>query len=178
MRRSICLALTSVAALALLATPRLAHAEDTAAPSSMYAGILLGPGVPIEPSGDTLFWFGAEFGIKSINIPILLNPQSGLFKIRTTPKFMYDISVIPKLTISPFGGLDFMAGFGDLTLIQVGLTVGARATFMVTPKIGVFAEPATFDLPLFQYASFNGQSESKFDFRIAYRAMLGVNYRF
>ncbi|MCK5799887.1 MAG: hypothetical protein KAI47_22005 [Deltaproteobacteria bacterium] len=172
--------IASLTLMAWITSPHLAHAQEAAlSPSSgMYVGALIGPSVPIEPSGSALFWFGAEFGISNFNIPVILNPQSGLFKIRATPKYMYDFMVMPKLAVSPFGGLDFTAGFGDITLIQLGLTLGARATYMITPKLGIFAEPATFDLPLFQHLSGGGMSDSKFNFRIAYRAMLGANYRF
>jgi hypothetical protein len=167
----------AIFALTLLALPR-AEAQPTPAPSKLSLGVQIGPSVPIEPSGDTLFWFGAELRYSAFSLPVLINPQSGLFKVRATPRFVYDIELMPKLAISPFGGLDANFGFGDVTVIAVGLTVGARASYQLTPSFSVFAEPLTFDLPLFVYAAAGGNSDSEFKFRIGYRAMFGAAYHF
>ena len=190
------------ASLALLATPALAQpvedpagappaAAPAAAPatapaaggptSGTYVGVMVGPAIPIRPSGgDATFWFGAEFGFGHWNIPVIFNPRSGLFSIETTPRFMWDFELMPNLYATPFGGLEFGIGFGDGgTLLQIGFVIGGRLTYNLTPQLALYAEPLVLDYPLFT-AVFPkvGDSQTDFDFNIAYRAMFGATYRF
>lgn len=147
----------------------------------MSAAALGGPSISLRPSGgDALGWFGGEFVYGKMSSTMLINPLSGAFTIRFLGKYVYDYWMLPQLALSLSGGLDMGLTFTDPhNIFSLGLTVGGRLTYMITPKFGLFVEPANFDFPFFVYISSDQLGASDyFGFRVAYRALGGVTFRF
>jgi hypothetical protein len=147
----------------------------------MSVAALGGPSVSLRPSGgDALGWFGAELIYGKMSSTMLINPSSGAFTIRFLGKYVYDYWMLPQLALSLSGGLDLGLVFTDpRNIFALGLTVGGRLTYMLTPKIGLFVEPANFDFPFFVYISSDQLGAADyFGFRVSYRALGGATFRF
>lgn len=177
--------LIAIVAILTLPIAGLAQEKTTAPSEGMYVGALGSLSFMIEPSDDTdpYGWFGAEFGMKNFNLQVEFHPGD-VFNLSARALYMYDISLdsmMKNLWVSANGGLLFnYASISDVdyTAIGVGLTVGARLTYMVSPQLGLFLTPVSLDMPLYVNASMGDISDSDFDFNLAYRAAIGANYRF
>lgn len=157
-------------------------APQTAAPSSsFYLGFNLGPEIQVKPSGGgTIFKFGPEIGGEYMMMPILFGFKDGSTTIDLIPRFKYDISLIDRLVLAPFGGLDLGFGFSDFgKVISLGIDVGMRATYMVLPQMGLFIEPVSLNFIPIQWVFPEGQdSTSSTDLNITYKLLFGANYHF
>jgi len=145
--------------------------------SDTSVGAFLGPKFGVVNSAGTLFTLGGEIATKHFQLPLLLGFGGGMdLMLELVPKFKYDIEVIPNLVITPSGGLDIWFGFGGGTGMSMGIEIAARATYFVTPQIGVFFEPLAMDMNFFA-ANFDSGNTAG-DFWMLYRMLAGAVYAF
>jgi hypothetical protein len=167
------------------AAPAAAPAETppaapAAARSEMFVGFDLAPAFNVKPSGGNVrFAFGPEIGMKYFLMPVLLSFGDSITGLNLLPRFKYDLEVIPNLIISPFGGLNVGFGFFDGgKTIDMGVGIGARGTYMITPSIGVFLEPFGMDFNFFHWMSIGDNSATDSTLTVQYRLLFGGHYRF
>ena len=171
--------------LLLLATATTALAQDTAAqvqiqaeaPGTLTLGLDLGPGFGIDPSGGSMFWVGPELGMKYFQLLLLLGVRDGVTSVDLVPRFNYDIEIIDRLVLTPFGGarIDFTF-VGGAKVIDLGVEIGGRVAYWITPHIAAFLEPVAVDLSFFRWISDGVGSDT--DFVASYRILAGATYRF
>lgn len=140
-------------------------------------GFLLGPKFGVVDAGGTIFTLGGEIATKHFQMPLLFGFGSGVdLMLELVPKFKYDIEVIPNLLITPSVGLDLWFLFGAGSAMTIGIEFAARATYFVTPQIGIFFEPLGMDLNFVAVGFDSGNTGT--GFMMWYRMLAGVVYAF
>jgi len=140
-------------------------------------GLLLGPTFGVVDAGGTIFKLGPEIATKYFQMPLLFGFGSGLdLLLEVIPKFKYDIEVIPNLLITPSVGLDLWFGFSGGSAMWMGIELAGRATYFVTPQLGLFFEPLALDMHFFGLIFDSGASAS--GFAMFYRLAAGAVYAF
>ncbi len=146
-------------------------------PSTTTLGFLLGPSFAAVAAKGTFFKLGPEISTKYFQMPLLFGFGDGLdMLLEIIPKLKYDVEVIPNLLITPSAGLDIWFGFAGSSFMYVGIELAARATYFVTPQIGIFFEPLALDMN-FIHVDFEGDGSGS-GLMMWYRLAVGAVYAF